>query len=54
MHRVPNDAVVAHEELIFLVADLKICQEPQWCVQIKCFSIVDQDHVVVTFKLIQQ
>jgi hypothetical protein len=37
VHRVLRDAVVAHEELLFLVKDMKICQEPELSVRYQSF-----------------
>lgn len=51
VHRVRADAVVAHEELIFLVTDFQLCQEPKWSVCIKGFSILDQDDFTITFQI---
>lgn len=50
VHRVLDKSVVAHEQLIFVIKNAKITEEP-WSAQIDCFSIWEQTDAVVTFKL---
>lgn len=54
VHRVLTDAIIVDEELAFLVKDAKMIREPEWSASIQCFSILDQDHMVITFKVCHQ
>lgn len=50
VHRVPDNRVVI-EGLAYIVGFAEIHTEPVWVGKVSCFSVVDQDHEVITFTL---
>ena len=50
VHRVPGMDVVAHEELVFIVLETTIENDP-WCATLTCFDIWEQQNVTFKFTM---
>ena len=51
VHLVPGKDIVAREELVFVAEKIVVKYEPEWCAQLTCFGVWEQEVLTFTFKL---